>query len=127
MKKKVVKKKPIKKEKIQPKEKKTVVAGTVKKEAGAEANAVKKVGINTDHIQKWILMILVFILYANSLTLDYALDDSIVITDNQFTKEGISGIPDIFSYDTFVGFFGTQKQLVAGGRYRPLSLALFAI
>ena len=88
---------------------------------------LEKSGYNADHLQKWILMILVLVLYANSLTLDYALDDSIVITDNQFTKEGVSGIPDIFSYDTFVGFFGTQKQLVAGGRYRPLSLALFAI
>ena len=96
----------------------------------SETVAVKernKSANNSDHLQKWILMIIVFILYANSLTLDYALDDSIVITDNQFTKEGISGIPDIFSYDTFVGFFGTQKQLVAGGRYRPLSLAFFAI
>ncbi len=86
-----------------------------------------KSGGDKNRLQIGILMILVIILYANSLTLDYALDDSIVITDNQFTKEGISGIPDIFSYDTFVGFFGTQKQLVAGGRYRPLSLALFAI
>lgn len=127
MKKKVVNKKSVKKEKTKRQEQKTLVAGRVKKEAAAEAGAVKKAGINTDRLQKWILMILVFVLYANSLTLDYALDDSIVITDNQFTKEGISGIPDIFSYDTFVGFFGTQKQLVAGGRYRPLSLALFAL
>lgn len=102
--------------------------GRKKTEAAAGAVAVKnKSGYKSDHLQKWILMILVFLLYSNSLTLDYALDDSIVIKDNQFTKDGISGIGDILSHDTFVGFFGKQKQLVAGGRYRPLSLVMFAI
>jgi len=67
------------------------------------------------------------ILYANTLGNDYALDDAIAITSNQFTKQGVSGIPDLFKYDTFTGFFGTTKELVAGGRYRPLSLVTFAI
>lgn len=68
-----------------------------------------------------------FILYAQTLSFDYALDDSIVITRNEFTKQGIQGIPDLLAYDTFTGFFGKQKNLVAGGRYRPLSLITFAI
>ncbi|MEZ4989754.1 MAG: tetratricopeptide repeat protein [Saprospiraceae bacterium] len=69
------------------------------------------------------------ILYANTLFNDYALDDAIVITDNMYTQEGISGIPGILGKDTFYGFFKEEgkAQLVAGGRYRPLSLILFAI
>ncbi|QTN37768.1 tetratricopeptide repeat protein [Cryomorphaceae bacterium] len=67
------------------------------------------------------------VLYANTLGNEYALDDAIAITSNQFTKQGFAGIPDLFKYDTFTGFFGTTKELVAGGRYRPLSLVTFAI
>ena len=79
------------------------------------------------------------ILYANSLTNDFALDDAIVITKNKFTQKGVAGIGEIFKYDTFTGFWLTsekdktaeqiqrEKKLVVGGRYRPLSLATFAI
>ncbi|MFH2142780.1 MAG: tetratricopeptide repeat protein [Bacteroidota bacterium] len=73
------------------------------------------------------ILIFSFILYGNTITNDYALDDSIVIVQNEFTKKGIDGIKDIMSYDTFTGFFGVQKKLVAGGRYRPFSLVTFAI
>jgi tetratricopeptide (TPR) repeat protein len=68
-----------------------------------------------------------FLLYGNTLTYDYTLDDLIVIKDNAFTKKGVSGIKEIFSYDSFTGFFGIEKKLVAGGRYRPLSIASFAV
>jgi len=74
-----------------------------------------------------LFFIFAFILYGNTLTHDYALDDLIVIKDNAFTKKGLSGIGEIFSYDSFTGFFGTEKKLVAGGRYRPLSIASFAL
>jgi len=68
-----------------------------------------------------------FLLYGNTLGHDFALDDAIVIQDNQFTKEGISGIWQQLSNDQFVGFYGEQKKLVSGGRYRPLSMVLFNI
>lgn len=74
-----------------------------------------------------IIVAFTFILYANTFTNDYALDDLLVINGNAFTKKGFSGIKEIFSYDSFTGFFGKQKKLVAGGRYRPLSMASFAI
>lgn len=74
-----------------------------------------------------VLFIIPFILYANTLQHQYALDDAIVITENNFTKQGFSGIGDILQNETFVGFFGIQKDLVAGARYRPLSLVTFAI
>ncbi|MEL7159864.1 MAG: tetratricopeptide repeat protein [Bacteroidota bacterium] len=69
------------------------------------------------------------LLYANTLGHDFALDDAITITDNEFVQEGIGGIGDIFRYDTFRGFFGEAGKdgLVAGGRYRPLTLAMFAV
>jgi len=74
-----------------------------------------------------VIFIFAFLLYGNTLFNDYALDDAIVIRDNAFTKEGFAGIGDIFRYDSFTGFFGKQKNLVAGGRYRPLSIASFAV
>ena len=74
-----------------------------------------------------VLALLTFVLYANSIPNDYALDDAIVIHKNRFVTQGFEGIPKLFKYDTFTGFFGEEKQLVAGGRYRPLSLVTFAI
>jgi len=103
----------------------------------------KPVAVAKKFIFDWkvflVLGIFTFILYGNTLNNDYALDDAIVLTNNQFTQKGLDGIPDIFKYDTFVGFWLTsykgktaeqiqeEKKLVAGGRYRPLSLATFAI
>lgn len=76
-----------------------------------------------------LLFLFGFLVYANTFTHDYALDDAIVITDNSFTQKGLSGMSGIFSYDTFQGFFKEEgkSKLVAGGRYRPLSLATFAL
>ncbi len=78
-------------------------------------------------IQPAIIVFFSIVLYSNTLTHRYALDDSIVITENQFTKQGIKGIRDIFTNDSFTGFFKTKKELVQGGRYRPLSIATFAL
>jgi len=75
----------------------------------------------------YIIFLIPVILYFNTLFNDYALDDSIVITDNLFVKQGLAGIKDIFTTETFTGFFGKKKDLVQGGRYRPLSVATFAI
>ena len=46
-----------------------------------------------------------------------------------FTQDGISGLGGIFGYDTFYGFFKKdgKDKLVEGGRYRPASVASFAI
>jgi hypothetical protein len=82
-----------------------------------------------------IIVILGFIIYGNSLLNDTALDDNSVFTCNAFTQKGIAGIADIFKYDTYTGAFlfkekdktPEQVQDVAGGRYRPLSVASFAV
>ncbi len=69
------------------------------------------------------------LLYINTLGHTYTQDDAIVITENMFTKDGLSGIPGILSNDTFYGFFQVEgkDKLVSGGRYRPMTLILFAI
>ncbi|MEM8582952.1 MAG: tetratricopeptide repeat protein [Bacteroidota bacterium] len=73
------------------------------------------------------LMVLCFLLYANTLGHDFALDDSIVLTSNDLVKQGPSAWGELFSHDSFYGFFGEEKQLVEGGRYRPLTLAMFSL
>ncbi|MEM7036733.1 MAG: hypothetical protein AAF570_07125 [Bacteroidota bacterium] len=67
------------------------------------------------------------LLYGQTIFYDYALDDAIVITENDYTKQGFSGLSEIFTTDAFTGYFGKQKNLVSGGRYRPLSVATFAM
>lgn len=76
-----------------------------------------------------VLFLLSALLYANTLGHEFAQDDAIVITDNMFTTQGVKGISGILEYDTFYGFFkeAGKANLVAGGRYRPMSLILFAI
>ncbi len=70
-----------------------------------------------------------FVLYFNTINHDYAQDDAIVITGNMYTKQGLGGIDELLKYDTFKGFFQKEgkDKLVAGGRYRPFTLIMFAI
>jgi tetratricopeptide (TPR) repeat protein len=77
----------------------------------------------------WGIFLLGVLLYANSLFFDYAVDDAIVIYDNEFTTKGVAGIPALLKYDTFRGFFKVEgkENLVAGGRYRPLTPIMYAI
>jgi len=74
-----------------------------------------------------IFTLLGFGLYFQSIPYEFVLDDRLVILDNNFTKSGFSGVWDILSTDSFQGYFGEQKDLVQGARYRPLSIVSFAI
>ena len=74
-----------------------------------------------------VVAILSVVLYSSTVGFGYILDDKIVIQDNDYTKKGFAGIGDIFSTESFQGYFGEQKNLVEGARYRPLSIATFAI
>jgi len=74
-----------------------------------------------------IIFVFSIVLYVQTIGYDFTLDDTLMITSNTLTKEGISGIADIFTNDAFAGFFGSEKDLVAGGRYRPLTHAMFAV
>ena len=75
----------------------------------------------------FIIFAFTFAIYGNSFKNQYALDDAMVITQNNYVKKGFGGISDIFTNDLFTGFFGKKKSLVEGGRYRPLSLITFAV
>ena len=82
-------------------------------------------------IEKWyplFVFVVGLFLYMNTLNHEFTQDDAIVITQNQFTKKGFEGIGPILGNDTFLGYFGDSDKLnlVAGGRYRPLSLVIFA-
>lgn len=86
----------------------------------------KNSSFNT-YLPYYIIGFLAFIIYSNTLFLDYTLDDRMVIFENTFVKQGVKGIDDIFTSDSFEGFFGKRNNLLEGGRYRPLSIAGFAI
>ena len=67
-------------------------------------------------------------IYFNTLWNKYAIDDTLVLTENKFTLQGFGGIKDLMTHDAFVGFFGEKgSELVSGGRYRPLSIVTLAI
>jgi tetratricopeptide (TPR) repeat protein len=80
-------------------------------------------------LQGLFLFVLAFLLYANTLTHGFVLDDGIVITENKAVRAGVAGIGDLLTKDSFFGFSGSSEaaHIVAGARYRPLSLLLFAV
>jgi hypothetical protein len=73
------------------------------------------------------LLALAFALYFIGLHYGYVLDDEMTYWKNEYVLKGFSGIRQIFSSDSFMGYFKEQKFLLEGGRYRPLSLATFAM
>jgi len=80
-------------------------------------------------VQAIIVAALAFILYFNSFFNEYAHDDGIVIVKNEYVLEGVDGLHDIFTKDAYDSYY---KQLntvnaLSGGRYRPLSIATFAL
>lgn len=72
------------------------------------------------------VFILAIILYFNTWQHDYAFDDAVAISSNKFTLQGIKGIPDLLTKDFFVGVYGQALEL-GGGRWRPLSVIMFAL
>lgn len=76
-----------------------------------------------------ILMVLAFVVYANTLGHGYVQDDMAVITHNRYVQQGIEGLGKIFTTPSLSGF--TERQIVPGEAvndiYRPVSLALFAL
>jgi protein O-mannosyl-transferase len=67
---------------------------------------------------------LAFVLYAQSISHEYTLDDHNVIDKNFLTKTGIDGIPTILKTDYW---YGSRKDELRGPIYRPTSLVVFAI
>ncbi|MDR3184934.1 MAG: hypothetical protein LBT49_05960 [Prevotellaceae bacterium] len=74
-----------------------------------------------------VIFALAFAFYGNTLFNHYALDDTMVLTQNEFVKRGASTIPKILKYDTFIGRYGEAVINLPGGRYRPLSVITLAL
>ncbi len=70
----------------------------------------------------WLIFVFAFILYAQSISFDYTLDDGSVIKENVVTKQGIKAIPTIFKHSYWYGINDTRVA-----EYRPTSLAMFAV
>ena len=80
----------------------------------------------------WALLVflsIAFFLYGKSINYGYILDDQMVLSKNIYVQQGVAGFPDIFQNDSFLGYFQSKEKLyyLQGGRYRPLSLATFAV
>lgn len=79
----------------------------------------------TDFLSAWwiyaAIAALCFVLYGNTLSNGYVMDDGAVITDNVTTKKGFSAIPELFGQSSV---FGSTKENY--GTYRPLTMSLFA-
>ncbi len=63
-----------------------------------------------------------FLLYSNTLSNGYVLDDFSAIKENNIVRQGIHAIPEIFKTSYRQGYLSVKD-----GLYRPLSLATFAI
>jgi hypothetical protein len=80
-----------------------------------------------------IAMILVgivgFTFYITSINGEYALDDGIIIHQNDHVIKGFRGIGDILTKDAYESFYRRMcaTDQLAGGRYRPLSVVSFAV
>jgi hypothetical protein len=77
----------------------------------------------------FVLFLVGIIFYCTSLYNEYALDDGIIIHQNDYVLKGARGIKDILSSDVYESFYrrmNAEDQL-QGGRYRPLSVVSFAL
>jgi tetratricopeptide (TPR) repeat protein len=68
------------------------------------------------------LGVISFLLYFNTLSHGYILDDVMVLKDNVLVKQGFKGIPELFTTPHMRGYLIIPNDL-----YRPLSLVMFAI
>ena len=123
MAKKVVKGKPAVKNPVSVDKIETVEAST-----GAADKASYSHLLNNPYLPYLIIFFFTSAIYFNTLWNQYAIDDTLVLTENKFTMQGFGGIKDLMTHDAFVGFFGERgSALVSGGRYRPLSIVTLAI
>src|SRR2546423_7155899 len=74
---------------------------------------------------KWSLAFIIgaiaFLLYANTFSNDYTLDDFSVIKENRLTKQGWGAFPEVLKRSFRYGYITNQDEL-----YRPLPKATFA-
>ena len=76
-----------------------------------------------------VIILLGLIFNLTTLNNEYALDDGIIIHQNDHVIKGIAGIKGILTKDAYESFYRKMNATdqLAGGRYRPLSVVSFAI
>ena len=76
-----------------------------------------------------VLALIGLIFYGTSIYNEYALDDGIIIHQNDYVIKGMKGIKEIMTKDAYDSFYRRMNATdqLAGGRYRPLSVVSFAI
>ncbi len=76
-----------------------------------------------------VLILLGLIFNLTTLNNEYALDDGIIIHQNDHVIKGTAGIKGIITKDAYESFYRRMNATdqLAGGRYRPLSVVSFAI
>ncbi len=96
-------------------------------------------GANTAHFRffpfknqkaPYIVIILLGLIFnLTSLHNEYALDDGIIIHQNDHVLKGSHGIKDILTKDAYESFYRKMhaSDQLAGGRYRPLSVVSFTL
>jgi protein O-mannosyl-transferase len=70
----------------------------------------------------FLLSIIAFLLYSNTLQHGYVLDDFSAIKENNIVRQGIKAIPEIFKTSYRQGYLSVKD-----GLYRPLTLAMYAV
>lgn len=77
----------------------------------------------------FVLILIGIIFYCTSLYNEYALDDGIIIHQNDYVLKGLRGVKDIVTKDAYNSFYKRMnaKDQLQGGRYRPLPIITYAI
>ncbi len=109
------------------KRKQTVIKTTKAPDGGMPIRMAKQPALFKPALEALIITLFAIGVYINTLNHGFVLDDMMMITHNEFTKEGFDGLGKILTNDAFTGFHGENKNLLPGGRYRPLSQLMFAV
>jgi tetratricopeptide (TPR) repeat protein len=106
-------------------------AGAKATNSSARQTTTSASSANLWFFQDWrlrilLLTVIVFLLYGNTITNEFALDDINVIQLNNHTKQGLAGIPALLTKHSFHGKLGDTNKFQSK-YYRPLSIVTFAI
>jgi len=79
--------------------------------------------------QAVIIAALAILFYCNTFGNESASDDVLVILRNEYVLEGVTGINNILTKDSYDSYYRQRNAVnpLSGGRYRPLSIITFAI
>ncbi len=103
-------------------------SGCAREEVEAAHGAAGSARFWRQHRRETFLLLLApILLYIDSVTFGFVLDDKIVIEENHYVQQGVAGFGKILTTESLAGYIGGHPNLVAGSRYRPLSMLTFAL